>query len=140
MMIDRKFHKLQLSADVGYEEVVFPVKSFSLCRPTSGIKGITIFHFQNHTGIRLSLLSHKIFCCLGLYHAMVILLFLLLVTDAEVYRPHSCSGVFSSIILIRGGYRFPTATLTIIFSFQRILFSESYVGLVFKSSKVFHHK
>ena len=50
MMMDRKFHKVQLSAAVGYDEVVCVSSVF--LGVTSGIKGITMFHCQNHTGRR----------------------------------------------------------------------------------------
>ena len=140
MMIDRKFHRLQLSAAVGYDERVFHFNSWLVHRLVSGIKGTTIFHFQNHTGKLVWLSSQNMFFWLGLYHATAILLFLSLLTDAEVYRPHSCRGVFSSNFFIRGESRFHTAQLTMIFSFHSILFSVSYIGSLFKSSNVFHHR
>ena len=53
MMMERKFHRDPLWAAVGNEDVVL---SF---RPSLRvwIKGITIFHFQNHIGQLLSLVS-----------------------------------------------------------------------------------
>jgi hypothetical protein len=138
-MIDRKFHRLQLSAAVGYDELVLPVKSFSLFHPISGIKGTTIFHFQNHTGRQVLILYPKMLFCLGSYHETDILLFLLLLTDGDEYHHLSSFGVFSFNVFMTLPL-LPIAQLIIIFSCHSILFSVLYVGLSFKSSMVFHHK
>ncbi len=139
IMIDRKFHRLQLSAAVGYDELVSPVKSNSFFHPISDIKGTTIFHFQNHTGRRVLILYPKTLFCLGSYHETDILLFLLLLTDADEYHHLSSLGAFSFNVFMLFPL-LPIAQLIITFSFHSILFNVSYIGSPFKSSKVFHHK
>ncbi len=89
MMTDMAFHIIPLVVAVGNEELV-SVSSL-LFDHTRGIIGMTIFHLflSYHTGI--ALFSHpypigakKLSSHHELYHTTVILLFSLLLTDADV--------------------------------------------------------
>ena len=120
-MMDRKFHRLQLSAEVGYDDVV--LVSSLLFSQTKGINGIMIFHCQNHIGRRDLLSSWKILVWFALYHVTVILLFLLLFTDVDEYVSHSTCILSFGIFRKFPHDRFVEATLIITFSFSRIVLS-----------------
>ena len=143
-MMDIAFHIIPLVTAVGNEELV-SVSSL-LFDHTRGIIGMTICHlsFSYHTGIALfshpySIGAKKLSSHRELYHTTVILLFSLLLIDADLYRLPSFIFSLYTFRLLEFQFPFPLAVMTITFSLFKIFFCDCVSGFVLRSSILPHH-
>ena len=132
-----RFHRAPLRAAVANDDWEFGSSVFmSFC--TRGEKGITIFHLDlsNHRGrrdwlqfdIQSSNIKSRSWGLSNPYHVTVILLFLELFTDAELYNQSLTGGWCSAMVLNRGDALLDIATQIITFSWSSNRFSELYSG------------